>query len=142
MVGVDRPALDGLVETCLYVTDVARSRAFYNRIFGFEPLGGDDRIQPLAVRQGQVLILFRRGGTPNPIPFGGGFIPPHDGQGEQHFAFGIPAGTYEDWKTFLKGLDISIESEVSWPQGGRSLYFRDPDRLLVELITAGVWKNY
>ena len=139
---VTRPAIEGLVETCLYVTDVERSRDFYVQVFGFEPMGGDARIQPLAVRQGQVLILFRRGGTPRSIPIGGGFIPPHDGSGEQHFAFGIDAGTYEDWKTFLKSLDITIESEVNWPQGGRSLYFRDPDRLLVELITQGVWKNY
>ena len=139
---MQRPALEGLVETCLYVTDVARSRDFYTSVFGFEPMGGDDRIQPLAGAPGQVLILFRCGGTPEPIAIGGGFIPPHDGGGEQHFAFGIAAEHYEDWKSFLEGLHISIESEVRWPQGGRSLYFRDPDRLVVELITAGVWKNY
>jgi catechol 2,3-dioxygenase-like lactoylglutathione lyase family enzyme len=139
---LNRPALEGLVETALYVTDVIRSRDFYIRIFGFEPMGGNERIQPLNVGPGQVLLLFKQGGTPNPIPVGDGFIPPHDGGGEQHFAFGVPAASYEDWKSFLKSLDISIESEVSWPQGGKSLYFRDPDRLVVELITPGVWKNY
>lgn len=137
-----RPAIDGVVETCLYVTDVEASRDFYVKVFGFEPLGGGDRIQPLKVRQGQVLILFRRGGTPKPIPAGSGFIPPHDGSGEQHFAFGVPRDSFEDWKSYLGGLDIKIESIVDWPQGGRSLYFRDPDRLLVELITPGVWANY
>ena len=35
-----------------------------------------------------------------------------------------------------------MESEVTWPQGGRSLYFRDPDGLLVELATPGLWRNY
>ena len=139
---MNRPALEGLVETALYVTDVPRSRDFYVRIFGFEPMGGDERIQPLNVGPGQVLLLFRQGGTLRPIPIGGGFIPPHDGGGEQHFAFGIPSGSYEDWKSFLTSLGVSIESEVRWPQGGRSLYFRDPDRLVVELITPGVWKNY
>jgi catechol 2,3-dioxygenase-like lactoylglutathione lyase family enzyme len=139
---LNRPALEGLVETALYVTDVVRSRDFYIQIFGFEPMGGNERIQPLNVGPGQVLLLFKQGGTPNAIPVGDGFIPPHDGGGEQHFAFGVPAASYEDWKSFLKSLDISIESEVSWPQGGKSLYFRDPDRLVVELITPGVWKNY
>ena len=139
---MNRPALEGLVETALYVTDVIRSRDFYIRIFGFEPMGGNERIQPLNVAPGQVLLLFKQGGTPKPIAVGDGFIPPHDGGGEQHFAFGVPAASYEDWKSFLKSLDISIESEVSWPQGGKSLYFRDPDRLVVELITPGVWKNY
>jgi catechol 2,3-dioxygenase-like lactoylglutathione lyase family enzyme len=139
---LNRPALEGLVETALYVTDVRRSRDFYTRIFGFEAMGGSERIQPLNVGPGQVLLLFKRGGTPDPVPVGDGFIPPHDGGGEQHFAFGVPAASYEDWKSFLKSLDIDIESEVSWPQGGKSLYFRDPDRLLVELITPGVWQNY
>jgi catechol 2,3-dioxygenase-like lactoylglutathione lyase family enzyme len=139
---LNRPALEGLVETALYVTDVRRSRDFYTRIFGFEAMGGSERIQPLNVGPGQVLLLFKRGGTPEPVPVGDGFIPPHDGDGEQHFAFGVPAASYEDWKSFLKSLDIDIESEVSWPQGGKSLYFRDPDRLLVELITPGVWQNY
>jgi catechol 2,3-dioxygenase-like lactoylglutathione lyase family enzyme len=139
---MNRPAIEGVVETCLYVTDVARSRAFYADVFGFEAMGGDDRIAPLNVRQGQVLILFRREGTLKPVPLAGSFIPPHDGDGEQHFAFGIAADSFEDWKSYLEGLHIVIESVIDWPQGGRSLYFRDPDRLLVELITPGVWKNY
>lgn len=137
-----RPALEGVVETCLYVDDVERSRDFYARVFGFTPLGGNERIQPLAVKPGQVLILFRRGGTLKPVPVADSFIPPHDADGEQHFAFGVPREAFEDWKTYLEGLDIEIESVVDWPQGGQSLYFRDPDRLLVELITPGVWKNY
>lgn len=141
MVGT-RPPLDGVVETCLYVEDVRRSRDFYTRIFRFEPVGGDERIQPLKVREGQVLILFRRGGTPDPVPVGDGVIPPHDGTGEQHFAFGVPADAFGAWKSYLEALNIGIESEVDWPRGGRSLYFRDPDRLLVELITPGVWPNY
>lgn len=139
---MNRPPLQGLVETALYVTDVKRSRDFYVRIFGFEPMGGDERIQPLVVKEGQVLLLFKRGATLKPIPLGGGFIPPHDGGGEQHFAFGIELEAYEDWKTFLQGLHIELESEVVWPSGGRSLYFRDPDRLVVELVTRGVWKNF
>lgn len=139
---VERPTLEGVVETCLYVSDVMASRDFYVKVFGFDPVGGGERIQPLAVKPGQVLILFKRGGTPNPVPVAGSFIPPHDGDGEQHFAFGVPRESFEDWKSWLEGLNIEVESVVDWPQGGRSLYFRDPDRLLVELITPGVWKNY
>ena len=139
---MERPALEGVVETCLYVEDVHRSRAFYERVFGFEALGGNERIQPLAVKTGQVLILFRRGGTLSPVPVAGSLIPSHDGSGEQHFAFGVPADSLEDWRRWLGAEGIEVESVIEWPQGGRSLYFRDPDRLLVELITPGVWKNY
>ena len=139
---MERPAFLGLVETCLYVSDVAASRDFYIDLFGFEPLGGDDRIQPLAVGPGQLLILFKRGATLNRIPVANGFIPPHDGGGEQHFAFGVPSEAFADWKALLAEKGIAIESTIDWPQGGHSLYFRDPDRLLVELVTPGLWKNF
>jgi catechol 2,3-dioxygenase-like lactoylglutathione lyase family enzyme len=99
----------------------------------------DDRISTLAVVPGQVLILFKRGATTEPIPVGDGFIPPHDGSGRQHFAFSIGAGDLEEWRRRLAGQGIEVESEVEWPTGGHSLYFRDPDGLLVELATPGLW---
>ena len=136
-----RPPVAGVVETCLYVTDVARSAAFYTNVFGFRPMDQNERYCPLDVAPGQVLILFRRGGTLVPLEIRGGVIPPHDGSGEQHFALGIAADDVGRWKSWLAGLDIEVEGEVDWPQGGHSLYFRDPDRLLVELITPKVWPN-
>lgn len=139
---MDRPSLTGLVETCLYVTDVEKSRDFYVDLFGFEAVGGDSRFQPLMVGPGQLLILFRQGGTPDAIPVANGHIPPHDGGGPQHFAFGVPEAAFDDWKAFLAGKGIEIESTIDWPQGGRSLYFRDPDQLVVELVTPGLWPNY
>lgn len=140
---MQRPPLTGILETCIYVEDVERSREFYGRIFGFKSmLEGESRICPLDVAPGQVLILFKRGGTPTDIPVGGGYIPAHDGEGRQHFAFAIPPGALEDWKTFLAEHDVQVQSEVNWPQGGRSIYFRDPDGLVVELATPGLWANY
>jgi catechol 2,3-dioxygenase-like lactoylglutathione lyase family enzyme len=137
-----RPKVNGVLETCLYVTDVAASRAFYERVCGFDALVADERILAFDAGPGSVLILFRRGGTPTPIPVGGGFIPPHDGSGHQHFALAIAEADYESWKAHLAVLGIAVESEVAWPQGGRSLYFRDPDGLVVELATPGLWRNY
>ncbi len=139
---MSRPPLDGLVETCLYVSDVARSHAFYADVFGFPAIREDERICVLEVGPGQVLILFRRGGTLALVAVGEGFIPPHDGSGPQHLAFGVPQEAVGDWKAHLESLNIEIESLLDWPQGGQSLYFRDPDGLLVELITPGLWPNY
>jgi catechol 2,3-dioxygenase-like lactoylglutathione lyase family enzyme len=31
---------------------------------------------------------------------------------------------------------------VTWPLGGTSLYFRDPDGHLLELATPGIWAVY
>ena len=136
------PPVRGVLETCLYVSDVERSRAFYEAVFGFAAMVGDDRLCAFDVAPAQVLILFKRGGTTEPIATGGGVIPPHDGSGEQHVAFAIDPGVYDEWMRHLRSLGIGVESEVTWPRGGRSLYFRDPDGLLIELATPPIWANY
>ena len=136
------PAITGVLETCLYVADVGRSREFYERLFGFTAMTADDRICAFDAAPGQVLILFKRGGGQKPIPVAGSFIPPHDGGGPQHFAFAIRAEDLDAWKRRLADNDIAVESEIAWPHGGDSVYFRDPDGLLVELATPGLWRNY
>jgi len=136
------PPVAGVLETGLYVADVARSRAFYERVFGFKAMIAEERIVAFDVAPGSVLILFKQGGTLEPVPVAGSFIPPHDGGGPQHFAFGIQAQDWDPWRVHLAGEGVAIESEVAWPQGGRSLYFRDPDGLLVELATPGLWRNW
>ncbi len=136
------PAVSGVLETGLYVEDVARSRAFYHRLFGFPVLVEDERLCAMDVAGRGVLLLFQRGGTTETIHLPGGAIPPHDGRGQLHYAFAIPAETLEPWEERLRALEVQIESRVSWPRGGVSLYFRDPDGHLVELATPGVWATY
>jgi catechol 2,3-dioxygenase-like lactoylglutathione lyase family enzyme len=134
--------INGIVETALHVEDVARSAAFYERLFNLPRLAGDDRFCALAVPGDAVLLLFRKGGTPKPIPTPGGMIPPHDGSGHMHFAFKISAESLAACERELTEHGIPIESRVDWPLGGVSLYFRDPDGHLVELITPGCWAVY
>jgi catechol 2,3-dioxygenase-like lactoylglutathione lyase family enzyme len=136
------PKVNGVLETGIYVDDVARARAFYERVFGFEAIFSETRMCTLAVAPAQVLIIFKRGGTLKPVPVGDSFIPPHDGGGPQHFAFAIAAADLDAWKAHLEAEGVAIESTVTWPKGGTSLSFRDPDGLLVELATPGLWKNY
>ncbi len=137
------PKLNGVVETVLYVHDLARASVFYRQVLGLESAGGDGvRFQAFVAGPQQVLLLFKRGATLQPITLPGGVIPAHDGNGEQHIGFGISADSYEDWKAKLLAAGTAIESEATWPQGARSLYFRDPDRHLVELVTPGIWPVY
>ena len=134
--------IDGIVETALHVKDVARSAAFYMDLFELPRLQGDDRFCALAVPGSAVLLLFKQGGSLHPISTPGGMIPPHDGSGRMHFAFKIPAGSIQECERVLTNRGIEIESKVRWPLGGASLYFRDPDEHLVELITPGCWPVY
>ena len=134
--------IDGIVETALHVEDVARSSAFYEKLFGLRRLAGDERFCSFAVPGNAVLLLFRKGGTPEPIPTPGGMIPPHDGSGQMHFAFKIAADSLDACRRELAEAGVAIESTVHWPRGGTSVYFRDPDQHLVELITPGCWEVY
>ena len=136
------PSIDRVLETCLYVDNLENAELFYRDLFGFETLFADERICVLNVNGFSTLILFARGMSNEPIPTGGGFIPPHNGSGPAHFALGITAADYEPWQKELRRRNIAIESEVRWPAGGRSLYFRDPDNHLVELATPGIWAIY
>jgi len=134
--------IDGIVETALHVKDVARSREFYQRLFELEPMIADDRFCALATPGNSVLLLFLEGGTSEPVHFPGGVIPPHGGSGDLHVAFKIPAGSIGEWERELQRQGIAIESKVKWERGGASLYFRDLDHHLVELITPGCWPVY
>jgi len=42
----------------------------------------------------------------------------------------------------LREHGIAIESTITWPRGGTSIYFRDPDGHLLELVTPGIWDIY
>ncbi len=132
----------GILETALYVDDVARSAEFYRALFGFETLLESERIAALSVAQRDVLLLFRKGATTEPVPADGGFIPPHDAAGEIHIAFSIPEDAVAGWEARLHEHGIPLESRHRWPRGGTSLYFRDLDRHLIELVTPGCWAIY
>ncbi|HVU31909.1 MAG TPA: VOC family protein [Opitutaceae bacterium] len=137
------PPLTSVVESILYVSDLARTAEFYRQVMLLETVGGDARrFAAFALGPGQVLLLFVRGATTTTVAVPGGLIPPHEGDGPQHIGFGITADAYEPWRAHLVAHGVAIESETHWPAGGRSLYFRDPDQHLVELITPGIWPNY
>ena len=131
------PSVGGVLETALYVEDLPRSIQFYESIFGFEKAFSDERLCALIVGSQQLLLLFKKGASKDRT-----VTPPHDGSGELHIAFSIAASALEPWERRLLANGVTIESKHSWQRGGVSLYFRDPDRHLVELATPGVWSIY
>lgn len=137
------PPVRGVIEAILYTDNLARAVAFYVEVMGFAPVAGDGvRFQAFDAGGRGVLLLFTRGGTQQPTAVPGGIIPPHDGAGPHHIAFAIDEENYLAWRQRLEKSRVAIESETHWERGGRSLYFRDPDGHLVELVTPGIWPNY
>ena len=83
----------------------------------------------------QELLLFEKGGSL-------GIQSPHDGSGELHVAFAISGAELPAWESWLAAKGITVEEKRTWERGGISLYFRDPDRHLIELAMPGVWSIY
>ena len=131
-----RPKTDGILESALYVSDMARSVQFYQETFGFSVIT-DFSPHGCALQAGQhqVLLLFKKGASRE-------MTTPHDGDGELHLAFAISAAELTNWESWLAQKGIAVEEKRAWELGGWSLYFRDPDRHLLELATPGTWTVY
>src|SRR5271157_5668915 len=70
-----RPKTEGLLESSLYVTDVAGSSQFYEKIFGFRVISDfGERGCAMEAGNRQVLLLFKKGGSRT-------IQSPHDGDG-------------------------------------------------------------
>jgi len=131
-----RPKSDGILESSLYVSDLRNSIRFYEDIFEFRVIKEfGERGCAMHVSAHQVLLLFKKRASRT-------VQSPHDGEGELHVAFAIPADELTNWEAWLRAKGISVEEKRQWELGGWSLYFRDPDRHLLELATPGVWSVY
>jgi catechol 2,3-dioxygenase-like lactoylglutathione lyase family enzyme len=130
------PKTDGILESSLYVSDLPRSVRFYEETFGFRVISEfGERGCAMHAGPHQVLLLFKRGASR-------GIQSPHDGDGELHLAFAIPSAELANWESWLQTREIAVEEKRKWELGGWSLYFRDPDRHLIELATPGTWPVY
>lgn len=136
------PQLGRVVETALYLDDLARARTFYVDILGGEILLDSARLLALSIGGLSVLLLFQRGATTDPLSTPGGVVPPHGGTGIQHVAFAVSRDALDAWVNRFEQHGVSIESRVRWQRGGDSVYVRDPEGHSIELITPGLWAIY
>src|SRR5256885_12419505 len=97
------PKTEGILESSLYVDDVAGSARFYEKIFGFRRIS-DFGERGCAMQAGnrQVLLLFKKGGSRQ-------IQSPHDGDGELHVAFAIGASELSTWEAWLEENGIAVE---------------------------------
>ena len=64
---------------------------------------------------------------------------PHGARGPGHMAFAVRMAELNLWESHLRNKGIQIESGITWPGGGRSLYFRDPAGNCLELASPLIW---
>ena len=139
LIGPKREALDlkiqAIIETAIYVADLDETETFYRTILGLTVIAKEPgRHVFFQVGASSVLLAFIADAT-----LKGDHLPSHGAKGPGHFALGLDADALDAWRRKLQENGIAIEDEVTWPKGGRSIYFRDPAGNSVELITPGVW---
>jgi catechol 2,3-dioxygenase-like lactoylglutathione lyase family enzyme len=124
-----------ILETCLYVHDLDVAERFYREVLGLELFERQDG-RHLFWRCGQrmlLLFLAERSSAADSS------LPSHGSCGAGHVAFAVPQSEVARWQEHLERCQVAIEQVVEWPQGGRSLYFRDPTGNSLEVATPRIW---
>ena len=128
-----------VLETALYAEDLDQTAAFYEVVLGLERLVEVQGRHVFFQIEGGVLLLFRPSATTAPPSDPRMPVPPHGATGPGHVSFAGSAAEITDWVVRLAGSGIEIEADFEWPQGGRSIYFRDPAGNSVEIAEPRIW---
>lgn len=130
---------DGVLETALYAEDLDAAERFYRDVLNLEPIRREGN-RHVFFRCGQgVLLIFNPAETAKPPAEGALPVPPHGARGPGHVCFRASAWEMAAWRDRLEAAGVEIESAFEWPQGGRSIYFRDPAGNSLEFAEARIW---
>ncbi|MEI8180998.1 RdgB/HAM1 family non-canonical purine NTP pyrophosphatase, partial [Aestuariivirga sp.] len=66
--------------------------------------------------------------------------PAHGAAGAGHLCFRAPDGGLDKWQAHLEAKGVAIEKVLDWPEGGRSVYFRDPAGNSLEFAEGSLWE--
>lgn len=127
------PAIKGLGEIALRVSNLDAMQAFYEQVIGLALLQRFDTSAFFKIAEGvaghtQILALFDRS---NSRPY----QPPNPQQSSiDHLAFTVTLADFEQEQSRLEQLGLTVTlSTHAWVQW-RSLYLHDPEGNVVELV--------
>lgn len=129
----------GILETALYVTDLDAAERFYQSVLGLEPITKLDGRHVFFRCGSGVLLLFISAETMKPPGNTQMPVPPHGVSGNGHLCFRAGADEIAEWKDHLEAKGIAIEADFCWPNGARSIYFRDPSGNSIEFAEPSIW---
>lgn len=133
------PVPRSILETALYVDDLEVAADFYGRVMGLdEELRVPGRHVFFRVG-GTILLLFdpsvTQDGSSNPaLP-----VPAHGATGAGHLCFGATRADIAAWRLRLEAAGHPVEADFDWPNGARSIYFRDPSGNSIEIAEPRLW---
>jgi catechol 2,3-dioxygenase-like lactoylglutathione lyase family enzyme len=117
----------GVVHFTIPVKDLDRAEKFYTEIMGIERLRRNDH-----------MVFMRAGADCFVLTYSEKPVDPNPGdKHDVHHAFRVSAAEYDRAKIFLAERGVRIFKEEHRRTGtfqGRSAYFHDPDRNVIEII--------
>ena len=129
-----------VLEACLYATNLDAAERFYVDVLGLERYSAmPGRHVFFRCGAGMFLVFNPARTSGEPSLVGGALVPAHGATGPGHVAFAVADADIPAWRARLDAAGVAIESEVTWPRGGRSLYLRDPAGNCVELASPKLW---
>ena len=135
------PGTSGVLETALYVDNLQTAERFYGDILGLPKIFAVPGRQLVFRCEDSILLIFDPAHTQrNQMTINGGAIPLHGTRGAGHMAFRVSKEQLNAWRERLRAKAVAIESEVSWPNGAHSIYFRDPAGNSLEFATPDIWE--
>jgi len=117
----------GVLHFTIPVKDLDRSEKFYTEVMGMQKLRRNDHM--VFMRAGEDCFVLTY--SENPIE------PNRDSKHDIHSAFLLTGQEYDKAKQFLASKGIALIREENRTAGtfqGRSAYFHDPDRNVIEII--------
>jgi catechol 2,3-dioxygenase-like lactoylglutathione lyase family enzyme len=128
-----------VLESSLYADDLEAAERFYGDVLGLERVTAVEG-RHVFFRCGRAMVLIFNPEATRQPPLNPDFpVPPHGASGHGHLCFSVPGEEIDGWAERLSAAGIEIEADFKWPNGARSIYFRDPAGNSLECAEPKLW---
>ncbi len=127
-----------ILESCIYAEDLDAAHDFYTRILGLRLHSRVEGRHNFYHCGDSMVLVFNPTATQECHPDG---IPCHGSTGQEHICWAVECDDLATWREKLIAAGVDIEHEQTWPNGARSIYFRDPAGNSLEFATPRLWEN-
>jgi catechol 2,3-dioxygenase-like lactoylglutathione lyase family enzyme len=136
---MSEPAFSHILEAALYARDLDAAEAFWGGLMGLERIARVGERHVFYRLGAGVVLIFNPDETEKPprnprLP-----VPPHGARGPGHVCLAAEARDISRWRTRLEAAGVAIEADFNWPNGARSIYFRDPAGNSIEIAEPRLW---
>ena len=134
------PAFDGVLEAALYAQDLDAAEAFYGGVLALARVARVEGRHVFFRAGATVVLIFDPAATASPPGPGARLpVPPHGAHGPGHLCLSAGGDAIDAWRARLEAAGHAVEADFRWPNGARSIYFRDPAGNSIEIAEPALW---